>query len=323
MQQDTPFTQPGAPVEMEGHAGAMGSGAGATHAGSKPVPTSRRGGRLGSQRQRGWLMIEFIIGLILFGVVLVLVLEFQERQSNVEQGRLAGEELAGVQAAFAQYFNAHRGEILAATSAPDAANTMVQRHCAVRVIDLNATVNPGTSPGAAGPNGALTWSGGPAINNGLKTCAFDLSLLQARGFWPRHLSLVRQSPDTGGAWRYVAIVRQVRGPGPDVVLGNADDVLTGDAEMLILRMNEAPALAPIEQNAWRANQSLQARTLSAAREAGPTGGFIPIGSAGACRAVNTGGANTIQACGPGWTVDLAQWIDATQFGQLRGALPAN
>ena len=268
-------------------------------------------------------MIEAIIGMVIMGLVLLLVVRLNTQQQSAEQGRHAGEELASVQAAFAQYFNAHRDQILDAIAAPNASHAQVQRHCVVRVANLNGAIAPGATPGAAGSNGTLMWSGGPAINNGRKTCAFDLSLLQARGFWPAHLSVVRRSPETGGDWRYAAIVRRVRGPGPDGVLGNGDDQLTNDAEMLIVRMSEAGSLSGIHPDAWRRDPALQERAWSAARAAGPTAGIIPVGQAGACRAVNNAAADAVQACGPGWTVNLSEWIDADQLNALRSALPPN
>ena len=275
------------------------------------------------RHQSGIFMIEILMGIAVFAVILLMVLDFQDRQRSAQEGRILGEELSSVQTAFAQYFNANRDQILAAAGAPAAANAAAQQHCVVRVTNLNAAINPGTSPGAAGPNGTLMWSGGAGINDGRKTCAFDLSLMQARGFWPGHLPVVRQTADVGGAWRYVAIVRRVRGPGPDGVLGNGDDTLTDDAEMLILRMAEDPTLPGIAANTWRNDRALQNRTINAARQMGPTGGFIPVGDLGACRAVNAVGANNIQACGQGWQVDLADWIDPTQLGQLRSRLPSN
>jgi prepilin-type N-terminal cleavage/methylation domain-containing protein len=279
--------------------------------------------RLRTRDQKGFFMVEIMIAIAVFSVILLFALDFQERQQATQEGRMMGEELSSVQTAFAQYFNANRAEILTASGASAAANAAVQQHCVVRVGNLNAAINPGTSPGAAGTNGTLMWSGGAGINDGRKTCAFDLSMLQARGFWPPNLPVVRQTADAGGPWRYVSIIRRVRGPGPDGVPGNGDDALTDDAEMLILRMAEDSGLPGLAANTWRNDRSLQQRTINAAREMGPTGGFIPVGAAGACRAVSAAGANNIQACGPGWTVDLAEWIDSAQIAALRATLPAN
>lgn len=265
------------------------------------------------QRQRGISMIETMIGLVIFGVVLTMVLGFQDRQTQIQKGRVIGEEIRSVQAAFLLHFKANQSAILEATGAADNSNAAVRQQCVVQV-NPNLAINPGT-------NGRLMWSGGAAINDGLKTCAFDLSLLQALGTWPRHLPVVQRTADVNVDWRYVAIVRRVRGPGPDGLLNNADDVLTNDAEMLVLRMAEsAPTIAA---NAWRNDRALQIRTLSAVRELGSTGGFIPIGNAGACRANNSGAANSIQVCGDGWQVDLAGWIDGAGMTALRDSLPAN
>lgn len=274
-------------------------------------------------RQRGFTMLEIIIGLALLGVALLGFARLQAQQTEAAQARTQGEALASVQAIFAQYFLVNRSEIMSAMGASAANDANVQKHCVIKVTNLTAAINPGATPGAAGPNGTLAWSGGAGINDGLKTCAFDLTLLQARGLWPTGLVVTFQNPDTGGVARWVAIVKRVRGPGADGILGNADDALTEDAEMVVAQMDEDGSLGAIAAGAWRQNPSLQTRVLGQADVLGQSGGHIPVGNTGACSAINNASPNSVRACGPGWSQDLQRWIDTTQFNTLRSALPAS
>lgn len=268
----------------------------------------------GARRHRGFLMMEIIVGMALMGMALLIFTQLQSRHQNTEAGRVEGETMLSAQAVFAQYFMANRTEMLDAMAAVDADNANVQRHCLVRVGSVN---NPAAAPG----NGTIAWNGGPAINDGLKTCAIDLSLLQARNMWPRGFNVTHMSPETGGAWRHAAIFRRARGAGPDLIMNNADDVLTNDVEMLMVRMDEDGILGAINPATWRSSEQVRTRALAAMGTLGQSGGFVPIGVVGPCRAVGAAGANNLQACGPGWTTDLRGWITSTHANTLVGALP--
>lgn len=282
-------------------------------------PCMRRGAR---PDQRGISLIEVILGVAILAVAMLAFVNMQSAQQDIQTGRTKGEELASVQSLFAQYFLTNRSEIMQAMAASAASDANVQKHCVIRVDNLNAAVNPGSTPGAAGPNGTLAWSGGAGINDGKKTCAFDLSLLQAKGLWPRNMSVTIVNPETGGAARWVAIVKRVRAAGPDNVPGNTDDTLGDDAQMLIVLADEDGALA-INANAWKRDATLQRRVLSQSEVLGQSGGFIPVGNIGPCRAVNQSGANQIQVCGAGWSLDLNDWLDDAKYNALKGALPTN
>lgn len=274
-------------------------------------------------RQRGISLVETMMGIAIMGVALFGYLQMQAQQQDVQLGRTQGEALASAQALLAQYFIANRSEIMSAIAASSAADANVQKHCVIKVANPNAAVNPGSAPGAAGSNGTLVWSGGAAINDGKKTCAFDLSLLQARGMWPAGLSVTASNPETGGAGRWAAIVKRPRAAGPDGIPGNADDVLGEDAQMLIVFADDDNSLGAIAANTWRDNQPLRNRTLAQQEVLGQSGGMVPLGRVGACKAINQSAADAVQACGNGWSVNLSDWIDATQLNALKAVLPSS
>lgn len=274
------------------------------------VPNTRGGVRCHSA---GFSIMELMLGIGVLSAIMVMYLSFQMRQQDTQTGVTLGEELASAQALLQQYFLTNRQEIMAAIQATNASDPNVQKHCIVRVANTSAPVN------ATAGNGVVAWSGGATINDGKKTCAFDLSLLQAYGLWPRSLTVTRNNPETGGLGRWTAIVRGVRKPGPDNILGNADDVLGEDAEMLVVFADDNGNLGTIVADAWRRNEQLQTRVFAQRDALGQAGGMIPVGAIGVCNATQS----SVQACGSGWRVDLSQWLDTTQYNALRTKLPTN
>lgn len=263
-------------------------------------------------------MLEVMVALGIMSVSMGLVFAMQLRQQDAQAGVREADNLQSFQQAAAQYFMANRNAIIDAAGATAASDPKVQEHCVIKVTNPSATINPGTTPGGAGPNGTLAWSGGAAIGAGKKTCTIDASLLRAKGAWPAGIHIA-QRDDGMGQWRYVAIFKRVREPGPDKVLNNADDVLGKNVEMLVLRMPESGTLPTMPNTVWRSDQSRVERTITAMRTMGQSGGYMPIGNTGSCVVTNT----TVQVCGPGWNANLNDWIDVSQLNYLKARLPAS
>lgn len=268
--------------------------------------------------EAGYMMMEILLGIAVLGVAMTGYLLMQAREQEVETGRKRGEELASYQALFVQYFLANRSEMIAAMGAANASDANVQKHCVIKVTNLDAAINPGTVPGSAGPNGTLIWSGGAGISDGKKTCAIDLTLLQAKGLWPRGMSVASTNPDTGGQGRWVAIFRRPRAAGPDGVLGNADDVLSEDAEMLLVFADDDGSLSGTQNTIWRKDVNYREKVLAQSGVLGQSGGFIPMGNT-TC----AGLSSKVEACGSGWKIDLDSWIDSSQLSVTKAVLPGS
>jgi len=268
--------------------------------------------RKGCQRSvLGFSMIEIMLGLAIMSSVLIFALRMQTSQQAAQDGIRAADTLKTFQQLAAQYFISNQAAMIAAMGASSAGDGNVQAHCVIYVTTPSAVLNPGTTPGASGGNGTLAWSGGATINDGKKSCVIDGSLMQAKGVWPSNLA-VTQMDDGAGMWRYAAIFKRVRLPGPDNILGNADDVLGNDVEMLVVRIPESGTMPTLTSAQWATNRALIERTLTAMKAIGQSGGFIPIGSYGACHATKT----LLQVCGQGWNIDLSQWIDPGKFSVI-------
>lgn len=265
--------------------------------------------------QRGFVMTEILLGL---GVsVAVLIFSMRMAQEYVADGRarINAENFSAFQQIAAQHFMANRTEMLTAM-ADTSVTDSVKKHCVIKVANTAAAIDPGTTAGTAGLNGTPAWS------SALNTCALDASLLSARKAWPgNNMPIDFVDVDTGGAWRYVAIFRRVMGPGSDGVFGNADDSLTENVEMLTVRMDMDDSLGSIAAAVWK-NKSRTNQLWTTVAAMGATGGYIPIGNIGVCKAYKTGSSDDLEACGNGWKVKLNTFIDAAQITTLQNALPA-
>lgn len=264
---------------------------------------------------RGFSIFEMVLSVAAMGVALVFVIQLMNDNEYRAAGRDNAEQMNTFEQVATNYFNANSSAIMAAIAAASASDTNVQSHCVINVPNAGAAIAPGTTPGSAGTNGTLAWS------SSKYTCAFDASLLAAKGLWPGSgaMGTTGHDADMGGDWRYVAIFRRQRLPGPDATLGNADDTWSPDAEMLIVRADTDSTLPAIDTNAMR-KDSQRALNLSSQRQtAGVSGGTVPVGDLVWCRATRT----DVQVCGAGWTIDLSNFIDATNLTTLKNALPTS
>jgi prepilin-type N-terminal cleavage/methylation domain-containing protein len=264
------------------------------------------------KKQHGFSLMEVIMGMAIIGTVMAFVIRMNDDQLASNQGRIKAEEFSTFQQLAAQYFSANRTEMLAAMG-ETTVGASAQSHCVIKVTDPNQPIAPGSTPATVGANGTLAWS------NDLDTCAFDATLLIAKRVWPNGVPINFIDPDVGGDWRYVAIFKRVMGAGPDGVLGNADDALTENVEMLVLQMDVDGALGTVSPNLWRADSRRRIEAESQRSILGASGGTMPIGNVGWCQTTQ---AQT-DVCGNGWTVNLQRFLDATQLATVRSALPAN
>jgi type II secretory pathway pseudopilin PulG len=236
-------------------------------------------------RQRGWSLLESLLGLALMASVLAGVLTLQTRLADRRQGQLEADEVSSFTQLMAQYFIAHR----LAMEAQMAGGTSNASSTASNPCQINVT----PSAVAGGGTGIVTGAGqGVPSSDPLKhTCAVDTSLLLALGLWPSGM------PTERGGRRLVAIFRQVYWAGQAT---GADEVLvlyaaTQDGKILsqgasVFQGREASFLELIE-----ASQSLL----------GGTGGYVPPGhDVGACQYND----QIKQACGQAWAVSLADFL---------------
>jgi len=261
--------------------------------------------------KRGFTIIEILIGLAFIAAALATYLKLQENELRESTARVQADHLKLTKEIFEKYYKDNERSILRAAGARTSSDPAVQSHCVVMVPNTSAAVNPGTSPGSAGPNGRLAWSGGSGINTGLKTCAYDLSLLRAKGvFLNQTLPISYHDAGMGGSWRYVAVVKRV----------TTHSGLNQAAEMLIVRMDEDSSLVGLNQQIWRGQESaFRQQTLSVYRNMGASGVYLPVGRGGSCASTST----QSELCGAGWVRDISHWINPAEVTTLRGRMPAN
>lgn len=225
------------------------------------------------RKQAGFTVIETMIAIGLALGALAAIMALQTRGDDQTQGHVKAEEIVSFQTLASQYFVANRADIEAAMGG-DATKAAI--HCRLNV--------------------ATDGSGGSVATNTTKrTCAFDATLLRAKGLWPGGSSV-----DLYGG-RYVAIMRQV-------MSNDAVPVPTGGDEMLIV-------FAPVSGGnvmtsgsvSFNGDPKRAAAELKAGRDAlGATGGYIPAGADyGTCQYNGT----TKQACGKTWAVNLSDFIN--------------
>jgi prepilin-type N-terminal cleavage/methylation domain-containing protein len=224
--------------------------------------------------QRGFNMIEVMIGLALTGIVLAGALTMTMRADDQTAGRNKADALVSFQQLAAQYFIANRTDIEAAMAGDGA---MAAIHCRLNVA-------------ADGSGGLVT------ANSTKHTCTFDGTLLRAKGVWPSGMSV--NSVDNG---RYIAIARQI-------ISTDAVPIPTGADEMLIVHAPLAngdvmtSGTVTFSGDAKRAIEEIQASMAAM----GGSGGYVPPGADyGSCQY----NATTKQVCGTGWAVSLSDFID--------------
>jgi hypothetical protein len=138
-------------------------------------------------------------------------------------------------------------------------------------------------------SGTDTFTGGTTTRSAtLKTCAVDEIFLNFKGYWKGDVAAPSES-------RYVAIFKR------------RNDNST-DAEAFIAKMSPSGALSQVNNID---------RALAMQGKLGSRAGYIPMGAAGPCEGTKT----NPRACGPSWTVNLADFIDATQLTTVKTVLP--
>lgn len=263
---------------------------------------------------RGFSIFEILLSVAAMGVALAFAIQIMNDNEYRDAGRNNAEQMGSFEQVVTNYYWANRTAMMSAMSASAASDVNVQAHCVINVTNPAAAIAPGATPGAAGTNGTLAWS------SSRYTCAFDASMLVAKGLWPGNtMGVVGHDPDMGGDWRYVAVFRRQRLAGPDGTLGNADDTWSPDAEMLIVRADVDGTLPTIGTDAMRKDNQRMLNLTSQRLAAGTSGGVIPVGNLAWCSATSS----AVQVCGMGWTMDLSNFIDAAGMTTLKAVLPAS
>lgn len=217
-----------------------------------------------------------------------------------------GTALMGLVIAYAMTINTRAGDQDAgrrdADSLSSFANMAAEYYTANRTA-IDAAMRAGTLAStycrldvAADGTGGTT-----AYSSTLKTCAIDPTLLRARNLWPAGMSVEAR----GG--RYVAIFRTIYDT-------QATPQPTGGVEVLIALAQTSGTLSPVTLNN-RLTDEVQAGMTAL----GGVGGYVPIGTMGACKALRSSAA--YEACGNGWKVNLANFVDAAQLTVFANALP--
>jgi hypothetical protein len=192
------------------------------------------------------------------------------RSANETTGRSTADNFANFQQIASQYFIANRTDMEAAMGG-DATKAAI--HCLINV----PTNGTGTT----------------ATNSTKHTCAFDTTMLTAKGVWPASIPV-----NVNNSSRWVAIVRQVM----------SGSTATGADEMLIV-------LAPLSNGNVLTTGSVTfsgdikraSEEYSAAMTTlGGIGGYIPPGQDFAGCQYNS---SVKQACGTNWTVTLSDFIN--------------
>ncbi|WP_186510826.1 type II secretion system protein [Caenimonas sedimenti] len=226
--------------------------------------------------QRGALLVELVIGAAVLGLVIAYVLDMQ-RQNDVQ---LKAKSDAEAQSMFiqvaSQYFLNNRTAYDAAMDTGVSAN----QYC---MLGVNADGTGGTQ----------------ANSTTLHTCAFDATLLVAKGLWPEGLSTETKDG------RFTVILRRIY---------DATPAATGGHEAFFVLASPSGALTSASMNR-------DTSTALAAGKAslGTVGGYVPVGNMGGCSAVRS--TSTYQACGEGWQVNLSNFISPTELTTFGNALP--
>jgi type II secretory pathway pseudopilin PulG len=133
----------------------------------------------------------------------------------------------------------------------------------------------------------------------LHTCAMDASQLKYANALPPG---VASTNAYGQKW--VAIFR--------AIYDSAGTTPTGSVDMLTVAVDDNAPTSGVDKRRWD-------QVTEAAATAGGNMGVIPDGNRGSCKAERS--TNTFKACGNGWSVDLSQFINATQLATFANALP--
>ena len=219
--------------------------------------------------ERGWSLLEMIVGLGLLAVVLAGGLSLQKRLADRQLGQQQADAVSNFTQLAVQYFLAHRlaMEARMAGLVSDAPNPCL----------INVSL----------PSGV----GQAAFDSVKHTCAIDASLLLALGLWPSGV------PIDDGAQRLVAIFRQVYWAGQAT---GADEVLVLSAALqngLVLGQGEVAFKGQ--------DSSFLEQTQASLSLLGGAGGFVPPGhDFGSCQFNSV----IKQVCGKAWAVTLSDFL---------------
>jgi len=222
-----------------------------------------------TRSERGWSLLEMIVGLGLLAVVLAGGLSLQKRLADRQLGLHQADQVSNFTQLAVQYFLANRAAMEAkmAGLASDAPNP----------CQINVSL----------PSGV-----GQAAFDAVKhTCAMDASLLLALGLWPSGV------PIDDGVQRWVAIFRQVYWAGKAT---GADEVLVLSAALQNGQVLSHGEVAFKGQDASFLEQSQASLSLL-----GGAGGFVPPGhDVGSCQFNSV----LKQVCGKAWAVTLSDFL---------------
>ena len=228
--------------------------------------------------QSGFIMMEIMLGLIVMGLVLAMALNMTMEGEDQAAGRTKAEGLSSFSQLASQYFIANRTAINSAMTD----GTDKSEYC---VININEDGTGGTV----------------AQSDTKHTCAFDATLLRAKGVWPAGMST-----DVMGG-RHVAIARQIYDTA-------TPPVATGGVDLLIVLASPTGALTPVKTDTRKTTELISSMTTL-----GGTGGIVPVGAMGSCKTQRS--SSTYEICGNGWKVNLSDFIDPTEVTKFGAALP--
>ena len=226
--------------------------------------------------QRGAMLVEYIIGAALLGVILVFVLDLQNRNDLEMRAKSEAEGQAQFIQIASQYFLNNRA---AYDTAMDT-GTGADQYCLV-----------GVSPDGTG--------GTQKNNTTLKTCAFDATLLIAKGQWPEGLATETRNG------RFTVILRRSYDSTPSP---------TGGHEAFFVLASPSGTLTATTMTKETSTALAVGKTTL-----GSVGGYVPIGAVGACSTSRA--STTYQACGDQWQVDMANFINSSELTTFGAALP--
>jgi len=229
------------------------------------------------RRQRGYFMMEIMAGIVVTGTMLAAAQGLNSVSDAQTSGRNDADSLADFQQLAGQWYSSNRTNYETALGGDPTQTTLL---CQVNV--------------------AADGTGGTVVANATAhTCTFDATLLRASaGVWP-----AGKSVNVAGGGRWVAVARQIMSTDPTPVPTGAEEILF----VLAAQDTSGNVLTTGATATYSGNVARTGDSLAAGMNAlGGTGGYIPPGKDfGNCQY----NATTKQACGNGWVVNLANFIN--------------
>ena len=228
--------------------------------------------------QKGFFLVELMVGLAIIGTVLLFAASLSKTSDAKVGGAESGQQLIEFTAEASKFYKTNRAVIDAAMTD----GTAAAQWCKIGL--------------------AADGSGGTQANSVTKhTCAFDASLMKAKGLFNVSLSTgTRESS-------YVAIFRQLYDTA-------SPPVATGASEAIFVLTPKSGALDGVIVTPEMSDEIISARTAM-----GGVGGMVPAGDFAGCVASRT--SATFQVCGTSWKVNLTDYIDPPQLATFAASLP--